>query len=91
MICPGCSCSANFEVTIKDGDIAKSYLECEYCGNLWSPGDGVKTIIYMNCPKCSNAIGANVVLNADDKPPKMLCRACGTLWTVRDDANLPSE
>lgn len=37
MQCPSCLCSASQEIVIS----SKTYLECDFCGNLMSPKDHI--------------------------------------------------
>jgi len=86
MTCPNCLCPAHFEVTITIGSISQEGLRCEFCGNIWPIITDVEKIVPMNCPKCTDTIGANVVLNTKGNLPEISCCACGSLWTVRKSA-----
>ncbi|AFR42833.1 hypothetical protein Gmet_3654 [Geobacter metallireducens GS-15] len=81
MKCPHCSCSSQREITLGAYGASRSYLECEHCGNLWSP---YQEHFYMNCPKCAKSPGGDIFLTGDDKLPTILCHDCGMPWVVLD-------
>lgn len=71
MNCPSCSCSEKFQVKIG----SKEYLECTFCGNLWSPRNSEENSIRMNCTHCGDK-KVTAFRGTIENYPKIICSDC---------------